>query len=67
MADGGSILIPSRLQGLTELGKSFPIYRLESEDAIQLLLQSSHLSGSNTIKELEANPGTEPLGTELID
>ncbi|KAJ5471508.1 hypothetical protein N7530_008865 [Penicillium desertorum] len=51
--------------GLTELGKSFPIYRLESEDAIQLLLQSSHLSGSNTIKELEANPDALALVNRL--
>jgi hypothetical protein len=32
-ADHGSILITSRLQGLTELGRSFPVQRLESENA----------------------------------
>jgi hypothetical protein len=56
-ADHGSILITSRLQGLTELGKSFPIHRLDSKNAIELLLQSSHLSMKNTAKALESNPG----------
>jgi hypothetical protein len=57
-ADHGSILITSRLQRLTELGKSFPIQRLESKDAIQLLIQSSGLSANNNIGKLEDNPGT---------
>jgi hypothetical protein len=57
--DHGSILITSRLQRLTELGKSFPIHRLNSQDAIQLLLRSSHLSMKNTAKELASNPGTK--------
>ena len=57
-ADHGSILITSRLQGLTELGGSFPVQRLESEDAIQLLLQSSGLSANNNIEKLENNSGT---------
>lgn len=55
-ADHGSILITSRLPGLTELGKSFPIRKLDSTDAVQLLLQSSGLS-ANTIQELEKSPG----------
>jgi hypothetical protein len=56
-ADHGSILITSRLQGLTELGKSFPIHRLDLKNTIQLLLQSSRLSMKNTAKELGSNPG----------
>lgn len=52
-ADHGSILITSRLQGLTELGQSFPIHRLDLKHAIQLLLQSSRLS----MKKLESNAG----------
>lgn len=58
-ADNGSILITSRLQGLTELGKSFPIHRLNLKDAIQLLLQSS----CHTVKGLESNPGIKELNT----
>ncbi|KAJ5147913.1 hypothetical protein N7526_001265 [Penicillium atrosanguineum] len=52
-ADHGSILITSRLQGLTELGMSFPIQRLDLKDAIQLLLLSSRLSVNSAVKELE--------------
>jgi hypothetical protein len=63
-ADHGSILITSRLQGLTELGKSFPIHRLNMKDAIQLLLQSSRLSMNTTAKELESNPGIKELNTQ---
>ncbi|KAL6235054.1 hypothetical protein BDW75DRAFT_230653 [Aspergillus navahoensis] len=43
-ADHGSIMITSRLQGLTELGKSFPVQKLMHKDATQLLLQSSGFS-----------------------
>ncbi|KAL4975282.1 hypothetical protein BDW66DRAFT_167301 [Aspergillus desertorum] len=43
-ADHGSIMITSRLQGLTELGKSFPVQKLIYKDATQLLLQSSGFS-----------------------
>lgn len=56
--DHGSILITSRLQKLTELGKSFTLKKLDLDDAIRLLLQSSHLSAKNTIKGSESNPGT---------
>lgn len=62
-ADHGSILITSRLQRLTELGKSFPIQKLDFQEAIQLLLQSSRLSIKNTNKELESNPGIKRLNT----
>jgi hypothetical protein len=62
-ADHGSIIITSRLQGLTELGKSFPVYRLDLKDAIQLLLQSSRPSMKITAKELESNPGIKGLNT----
>jgi hypothetical protein len=57
-ADHGSILLTSRLQGLTELGKSFQLNRLDSKDAIQLLLQSTRLSATDTVSRLESNPGT---------
>jgi hypothetical protein len=50
-ADHGSILITTRLQRLTELGKSLPIHRLDYEDEIQLLFQSSGLLGRNTMRE----------------
>lgn len=60
-ADHSSILITSRLESLTELGKSFLIHRLDSQDAIQLLLQSSRLSLKNTTRDLERNLGTETL------
>jgi hypothetical protein len=60
-ADHGSILITTRLQGLTELGKSFPVHKLEFDDAIHLLLQSSGLSAGNIMRELESNPGSQPL------
>lgn len=57
-ADHGSILITSRLQKLTELGKSFPVQRFETKDAIQLLLQSSGLSAKDTLRRPESDPGT---------
>ncbi|KAH1474121.1 hypothetical protein KXX26_005243 [Aspergillus fumigatus] len=43
-ADHGSIIITTRLQRLTEVGRSFSIKKLTQEDAIQLLLQSSGFS-----------------------
>ncbi|KAJ5738113.1 hypothetical protein N7493_001268 [Penicillium malachiteum] len=66
-ADHGSILITSRLQDLTELGKSFPVHRLNSKDAIQLLLHSthSHPSAKNSIREIENNPDTITLMNHL--
>ncbi|KAJ6035782.1 hypothetical protein N7540_000061 [Penicillium herquei] len=63
--DHGSILITSRLLRLTELGESFPINRLKSKDAIQLLLQSSHISAKNTIRELESHPDILALTNRL--
>ncbi|RDH27541.1 hypothetical protein BDQ94DRAFT_175542 [Aspergillus welwitschiae] len=59
-ADHGSIIITSRLQGLTELGKSFPVQKLSHEDATRLLLQSSGLS-----TEYIRRTGTEQDITEL--
>jgi hypothetical protein len=53
--DHGSILVTSRLQSLTELGKSFPIQKLEYEDAIQLLLERSGL------------PVPDPIRIDVID
>ncbi|KAF7139716.1 hypothetical protein CNMCM5793_007554 [Aspergillus hiratsukae] len=64
-ADHGSILITTRLQGLSELGKSFPVHRLESNDAIQLLLQSSGLPAKNTRRELKSNPDILALSNRL--
>ena len=55
-ADHGCILITSRLPGLTELGESFPIRKLDSTEATQLLLKNSGLS-ANSAKELEDDPG----------
>ncbi|QKX55329.1 uncharacterized protein TRUGW13939_02421 [Talaromyces rugulosus] len=43
-ADHGSILITSRLQVLTDLGTSFPIQKLGTKDAIELLLQRSDVT-----------------------
>ncbi|KAH0591637.1 hypothetical protein MHUMG1_10629 [Metarhizium humberi] len=57
-ADHGSILLTSRLQKLTELGKSFPINKLDPDDAIELLMQSSHSSAKNIITRSGSNPDT---------
>lgn len=59
--DHGSILITSRLQGLTELGESFPVHRLDSHSSIQLLLQSSCLSARHDATKLGSNPGNMAL------
>ena len=56
-ADHGSIMITSRLQGLTELGKSFPVRRLMYKDATQLLFQSSGFSAKD-ITQMGAEQGT---------
>ncbi|KAJ5240408.1 uncharacterized protein N7469_001999 [Penicillium citrinum] len=65
-ADHGSIIITSRLQRLSELGKSFPVHRLDSKDSIQLLLQSSHLSVRNiTVKDIESDPDVVALTNRL--
>ncbi|KAJ5651366.1 uncharacterized protein N7484_005089 [Penicillium longicatenatum] len=66
VADHGSILITSRLQELTELGKSFMMHKLDSEDSIQLLLQSSRLllAKDTTIKH-ESTPDLITLANRL--
>ncbi|KAL3436907.1 nucleoside phosphorylase domain-containing protein [Aspergillus tetrazonus] len=46
-ADHGSIMVTSRFQRLTELGKSFPVQKLMHKDAMQLLLQSSGFSAKD--------------------
>ena len=56
-ADHGSIMITSRLQGLTELGSSFPVQKLIHKDATQLLLQSSGFSAKD-IAQMGAEQGT---------
>ncbi|KAJ5960513.1 uncharacterized protein N7479_007663 [Penicillium vulpinum] len=60
-----SILITSRLETLTELGESFPIRRLDPNNAIQLLLRSSRLSVDRTIGELESKPEILALASRL--
>lgn len=57
-ADHGSILITSRLQALTELGKSFSLRKLDTTIAIQLLLQSSHMLSATKENVLEYDFGT---------
>jgi hypothetical protein len=56
-ADHGSIILTSRLQGLTELGKPFPVQKLASIDATRLLLQSSGFSAED-ITRIGAEQGT---------
>lgn len=56
-ADHGSILITSRRQKLTDQAEPFHVNKMGSDDAIQLLLQSSYLSAKNTVSELESHPG----------
>jgi hypothetical protein len=58
-ADHGSILITSRLQQLSELGEPFPVHRLDSYKAVQLLLQSSGLSRESATKKLDSNKGSK--------
>ncbi|KAJ5975009.1 hypothetical protein N7481_008716 [Penicillium waksmanii] len=64
-SDHGSILITSRLQDLSELGKPFPVYRLDSHNSIQLLLQSSGLSARDTTSKLDSNPDVLALANRL--
>ncbi|KAJ5520258.1 Pfs NB-ARC and TPR domain protein [Penicillium fimorum] len=64
-ADHGSILITSRLPELTELGRSFPIQKLDSTEAIRLLITNSGLSGNNDIKKFEGDPDTIALAGRL--
>ncbi|KAB8202234.1 hypothetical protein BDV34DRAFT_157380 [Aspergillus parasiticus] len=65
-ADHGAILITSRLPGLTEMGKSFQIQRLDSKNTIRLLLQtSSGLSVTSAVNDLESNPDTIALAKRL--
>jgi hypothetical protein len=56
-ADHGSIIITSRLQEITELGKSFPVQKLMHADATRLLLQSSGFSAED-IARTGAEQGT---------
>jgi hypothetical protein len=56
-ANHGSIIITSRLQGLTELGKSFPVQKLAHIDATQLLLQSSGFLAEDIVR-MGAEQGT---------
>ncbi|KAJ0413077.1 Tetratricopeptide repeat-domain-containing protein [Aspergillus carlsbadensis] len=62
--DHGSIIITSRVQGVIEVGKSFPIGKLTQKDATRLLLQSSGFSGQN-ITQAEVEQGTITLVNQL--
>ncbi|EPS31628.1 hypothetical protein PDE_06583 [Penicillium oxalicum 114-2] len=64
-ADHGSILITTRQRRLAELGRSFPTHKLDSTNAIQLLLQSSHLSTEDTTQSLADNPDAIALVSRL--
>ncbi|KAJ5726124.1 uncharacterized protein N7483_007481 [Penicillium malachiteum] len=64
-ADQGSILVTSQLAGLTELGKSVPVHKLNSTEAIQLLLENSGLLGNDNIRQLDANLDTLALAKRL--
>ncbi|KAJ5588722.1 hypothetical protein N7537_011400 [Penicillium hordei] len=64
-ADHRSILITSRLQTLSELGKSFPAHRLDSHNSIALLLQSSGLLARNTTSKFDVNPDLLTLTNRL--
>ncbi|KAJ5232826.1 hypothetical protein N7468_005782 [Penicillium chermesinum] len=55
-ADHGSILITSRIQDLTHLGRSFPISRLNTGDAVTLLLQNHYLPAEDVSGDLESYP-----------
>ncbi|KAL2832185.1 hypothetical protein BDW59DRAFT_181471 [Aspergillus cavernicola] len=63
-ADHGSIMITSRLQRLTELGKSFPVQKLMERDTIQLLLQSSGFSAQD-ITQADAKQDLTNLANQL--
>ncbi|KAL4868980.1 hypothetical protein BDV12DRAFT_208861 [Aspergillus spectabilis] len=63
-ADHGSIIITSRLQGLTELGRAFPVKKLMHKDATQLLLQSSGFS-ANEIARVGAEQDITDLASLL--
>lgn len=57
-ADHGSILLTSRLRNLDELGKPFPVQKLELESAIKLLLQRSGLPVPYPMRMEELDQGT---------
>ncbi|KAL3439993.1 hypothetical protein BJX65DRAFT_49951 [Aspergillus insuetus] len=62
--DHGSIIITSRVQGVIEVGKSFPIGKLTQNDAMWLLLQSIGFSGQDLI-QAEAEQGIIALVKQL--
>jgi hypothetical protein len=55
-ADHGSIMITSRVQGIIEVGKSFPITKLPQKDAMALLMQSSGFS-TQGFRQVEVEQG----------
>ncbi|KAJ5472033.1 hypothetical protein N7539_008602 [Penicillium diatomitis] len=64
-ADHGSILLTSRLQRLTKLGKSFQLNILDSKETTQLLLQSAYLPARDAVGQLESNTGTKFLNPQM--
>ncbi|KAE8553941.1 hypothetical protein EYB25_002479 [Talaromyces marneffei] len=60
-ADHGSILITSRLQSLTEVGRSFAVPTLDNNEAILLLWQSRNLRTPEIITENEVDQDTNDL------
>ncbi|KAL2827973.1 hypothetical protein BDW59DRAFT_159931 [Aspergillus cavernicola] len=63
--DHGSILITSRLRLSTETGTSHPVQKLESETAIQLLLQCSDLQLQSPGVDLETDQDIIALAYRL--
>ncbi|KUL91264.1 hypothetical protein ZTR_01469 [Talaromyces verruculosus] len=57
-ADHGSILITSRLQSITELGRPFALQGLDFKDSISLLWQSRHLSDPDTATRQDPDTAT---------
>ncbi|KAF3385173.1 Nephrocystin-3 [Penicillium rolfsii] len=64
-ADHGSILLTSRLQRMIECGKPFQLKKLDSKDAVQLLLQSTCLSARDTVGGLQSDSDTLALASRL--
>ncbi|OZJ02082.1 hypothetical protein BZG36_05319 [Bifiguratus adelaidae] len=46
--DHGSIIITTRVPQLTELGRSYPVQKLDSDDAVTLLMESAGLAAEIT-------------------
>ncbi|RDW79009.1 uncharacterized protein DSM5745_05861 [Aspergillus mulundensis] len=64
-ADHGSILITSRLLKLSELGRSFPLQKLDPTHATQLLLQNSGISSQEAEQAKDINRDVADLVKHL--